>query len=197
MGWKKKHWFSYPHQLVGHCWPNGSGDTTFESYKVGQKYFIFLIFLLKRFKKWLKFITFTHYNLWLALCHIKPQHRALLTTNTWKSKKNWPQLAKIGCKIMPIQQLQANNWRLTQEHIIKLPGMKKPVFQQSAPTGWTLSAQRFRRYNIFKLKSFCWKNQKMAQICHIYCLDLPLIVSVICPVSYHSAILGHIDKEYL
>ena len=63
-------------------------------------------------------------------------------------------MAKNGQKFTLFQQLQANSPQITQEHIIKLLGLKKTVFQQSAPAGWTLSAQRFRRYNILKFESW-------------------------------------------
>ena len=52
-----------------------------------------------------------------------------------KIQKNGPIMAINGFKITPIQQLQANSQQIIQEHIIKLPGLKKTVFQQSAPTG--------------------------------------------------------------
>ena len=63
-------------------------------------------------------------------------------------------MAKNGQKFTPFQQLQANSLQITKIHTMKLPGMKKIVFQQSNQTGWTLSAQRFRRYSIWKLGSW-------------------------------------------
>ena len=44
MGWKKKHWFSYPHQLVGHCWPNGSGDFKVKKSAKNISFFLFHFF---------------------------------------------------------------------------------------------------------------------------------------------------------
>ena len=89
---------------------------------------------------------------------------------------------------------------------MKLPWMKKTVFQQSNPFGWTLQAQRFKRYNILKFGSwpkippwfhcFVKKIIKMAQIFHFFYQNLSLILFLTCPVSYHSSTLGHIDKEY-
>ena len=62
-------------------------------------------------------------------------------------------MAKNGQKFTPFQQLQANSLQITKKHMMKLPGMKKTVFQQSNPTGWTLLAQRFRKYSILKFVS--------------------------------------------
>ena len=62
-------------------------------------------------------------------------------------------MAKNCQNFTPFQHLQANSLQITKKHMMKLPGMKKTVFQQSNPTGWTLSAQRFRRYSILKLGS--------------------------------------------
>ena len=104
-----------------------------------------------------------------------------------KIQKNQLQLAKNGCKIMPIQQLQANTRRITQEHIIKLPGMKKkqcfsPMVQERK------FFQLNSRPKIFHFSDFLVKKiKKMAHICHINCLDLLLIKFVIFPVLYHSA----------
>ena len=68
-------------------------------------------------------------------------------------KKNEPKMAKNGQNFIPLQHLQANSLQITKKHMVKLPGMKKTVFQQSNPTSWTLSAQQFRRYSILKLGS--------------------------------------------
>ena len=111
-------------------------------------------------------------------------------------------MAKNGQKFTPFQQLQANSLQITKKHMMKLPGMKKTVFRQSNPTGWTLSAQRFRRYSILKLGSqpkyliflfFVKKIKKLAQFHHFYSQHLSLILVLTCPVSYHSSTLGHFD----
>ena len=103
-------------------------------------------------------------------------------------------MAKNGQKFTPFQQLQANSLQITKKHMMKLPGMKKTVFQQSNPTGWTLSAQQFRRYSILKLGSwpkyliffiFCKKNQKIGSISSLLLTtfvpdticDLPCVIS--------------------
>ena len=44
-------------------------------------------------------------------------------------------MAKNGQKFTPFQQLQANSLQITKIHTMKLPGMKKTVFQQSNQTG--------------------------------------------------------------
>ena len=62
-------------------------------------------------------------------------------------------MAKNGQKFTPFQQLQANSLQISKKHMMKLPGMIKTVSQQSNPTGWTLLAQRFRRYSILKFGS--------------------------------------------
>ena len=90
---------------------------------------------------------------------------------------------------------------------MKLPGMKKTVFQQSNPTGWTLSAQQFRRYSILKLGSrpkyliflifFVKKIKKLALFHHFYSQHLSLIQFLTCPVSYQASTQGPIDIEYL
>ena len=101
-------------------------------------------------------------------------------------------MAKNGQKFTPFQQLQANSLQITKKHMMKLPGMKKKtVFPQSNPTGWTLSAQQFRRYSILKLGSrpkyliFCKKNQKVGSISSLLLTtfvpdticDLPCVIS--------------------
>ena len=73
----------------------------------------------------------------------------------------------------------------------------KTVFQQSNPTGWTLSAQQFRRYSILKLGSrpkyriffiFLQKKiKKLAQFHHFYSQHLSLIQFLTCPVSYQAS----------
>ena len=112
-------------------------------------------------------------------------------------------MAKNGQKFTPFQQLQANSLQITKKHMMKLPGMKKTVFWQSNPTGWTLSAQRFRRYSILKLGSqpkyliFCKKIKKLAQFHRFHSQYLSLIQFVTCPVSYQASTQGPIDNEYL
>ena len=59
-------------------------------------------------------------------------------------------MAKNDQKFTPFQQLQANSLQITKKNMMKLPGMKKTVFQQSNPTGWTLSAQQIQHFIVGK-----------------------------------------------
>ena len=118
----------------------------------------FFDFFIKKIMKMAQVFHSYYQNLFLILfltCPVSYHSSPLghIDKEYQKIQKNGPIMAINGFKITPIQQLQANSQQIIQEHIIKLPGLKKTVFQQSAPTGQTLSAQRFRRYNILKFGS--------------------------------------------
>ena len=120
-----------------------------------------------------------------------------------KIQKNGPIMAINGFKITPIQQLQANSQQITQEHIIKLLGLKKNSVSAIQPNwldtvGPTVQKiQHFKVGKSAKISHFFYlfvkKIMKMAKICHFYSQNLSLILVLTCPVSYHSSTLGHFD----
>ena len=140
-------------------WLDTVGPTVqkIQHFKVGKSAKIshFFIFFVNKIKKLAQFHHFYSQQLSLIQFVTCPVSYQLSTLGHFdqgylKIKKKW---AKNGQKFTPLQQLQANSLQITKKHMMKLPGMKKTVFQHFNPTGWTLSAQRFRSYGILKFGS--------------------------------------------